>query len=99
MPLYDKMYDMGNAHLPKIAIVGRPNVGKSSLFNRIVGARRSIVESSSGTTRDRLHAQIRWKGKNFTIIDTAGFDPSASSGSNPEPVEGFEAAAPGDMAG
>ncbi len=66
----------------KVAIVGRPNVGKSSLFNRIVGSRQSIVEPRSGTTRDRLHAQIRWKGKNFTIIDTAG----------------FETAAPGDMA-
>jgi ribosome-associated GTPase EngA len=66
----------------KIAIVGRPNVGKSSLFNRISGSRKAIVEPRSGTTRDRLHAQIRWKGKNFTIIDTAG----------------FEAAAPGDMA-
>ncbi len=73
---------MNKTNLLKIAIVGRPNVGKSSLFNRIVGARKAIVESSSGTTRDRLHAQIRWKGKNFTIIDTAG----------------FEAAAPGDMA-
>ncbi|OGW77779.1 MAG: ribosome biogenesis GTPase Der [Omnitrophica bacterium RIFCSPLOWO2_01_FULL_45_24] len=61
-------------NLPKIAIVGRPNVGKSSLFNRIVGARRSIVEPSSGTTRDRLHADIRWKGKGLTIIDTAGFE-------------------------
>ena len=58
----------------KIAIIGRPNVGKSSLFNRIIGARRSIVESSSGTTRDRLHAEIRWKGKGFTIIDTGGFE-------------------------
>jgi len=63
-----------NINLPKIAIVGRPNVGKSSLFNRIVGARRSIVEPSSGTTRDRLHADIRWKGKGLTIIDTAGFE-------------------------
>ena len=65
---------MKNINLPKIAIVGRPNVGKSSLFNRIVGARRSIVEPSSGTTRDRLHADIRWKGKGLTIIDTAGFE-------------------------
>jgi GTP-binding protein len=67
---------MKNINVPKIAIVGRPNVGKSSLFNRIAGVRSAIVESSGGTTRDRLHADIIWKGKDFTIIDTAGFDPS-----------------------
>ncbi len=74
--------NMDDIKLFKIAIVGRPNVGKSSIFNRIAGSRKAIVEPASGTTRDRLHAQIRWKGKSFTIIDTAG----------------FEAAAPGDMA-
>ncbi|MDP3789840.1 MAG: ribosome biogenesis GTPase Der, partial [Candidatus Omnitrophota bacterium] len=63
---------------PKIAIVGRPNVGKSSLFNRIVGSRKAIVDVASGTTRDRLHADIKWKGKTFTIVDTGGFeDPRA----------------------
>jgi GTP-binding protein len=61
---------------PKIVIVGRPNVGKSSLFNRIVGERKAIVESASGTTRDRLYADIKWKAKAFTIVDTGGFEPA-----------------------
>jgi GTP-binding protein len=69
---------MNKTNLLKIALVGRPNVGKSSLFNKIIGAKKAIVESSSGTTRDRLHAQIRWRGKGFTIVDTAGFDASTS---------------------
>ncbi len=60
----------------KIAIVGRPNVGKSSLFNRIAGSRRAIVEEASGTTRDRLYAEISRKNKTFTIIDTGGFEAS-----------------------
>src|SRR3989338_6305536 len=65
---------MKKATHQKIAIVGRPNVGKSSLFNRIVGSRKAIVEATSGTTRDRLHADIKWKGKTFTIVDTGGFE-------------------------
>jgi GTP-binding protein len=67
---------MAKATHPKIVIVGRPNVGKSSLFNRIVGSRKAIVEPASGTTRDRLYADIRWKGKAFTVVDTGGFEPA-----------------------
>ena len=65
---------MAHNKLTKIAIVGRPNVGKSSLFNSIVGTRRAIVEPRSGTTRDRLYADIKWKDKEFTLIDTGGFE-------------------------
>ena len=67
---------MPDTKLVKMAIVGRPNVGKSSLFNRMAGSRKAIVEPASGTTRDRLYAYIEWKGKLFTIIDTGGFDAS-----------------------
>lgn len=61
---------------PKIVVVGRPNVGKSSLFNRMIGARKAIVEAASGTTRDRLHAELKIKGRTFTIVDTGGFEPA-----------------------
>lgn len=59
---------------PVIAIVGRPNVGKSTIFNRIVGERISIVEDVAGVTRDRIYSQGEWLGKEFSIIDTGGID-------------------------
>ena len=58
--------------LPLVAIVGRPNVGKSALFNRILGQRRAIVDPMAGLTRDRLYAESEWRGRRFTIVDTAG---------------------------
>jgi GTPase len=58
--------------LPLVAIVGRPNVGKSALFNRILGERRAIVDPMAGLTRDRLYAESEWRGRRFVIVDTAG---------------------------
>src|ERR671916_1170461 len=60
---------------PIIALVGRPNVGKSTLFNKLIGERRAIVEDLPGTTRDRLYGTTEWSGHAFTIVDTAGILP------------------------
>ena len=64
---------------PLIAIVGRPNVGKSMLFNKLVGHRLSIVEDTPGVTRDRLYAEAEWRNRKFDLVDTGGIEPSADS--------------------
>ncbi|HEX8385051.1 MAG TPA: GTPase, partial [Rubricoccaceae bacterium] len=67
-----------------VAIVGRPNVGKSTLFNRLTESRDSIVHDESGVTRDRLYGDVEWNGRTFDLVDTGGLVPRSA--------EQFEAA-------
>ena len=62
---------------PIVAVVGRPNVGKSTFFNKVVGRRVSIVEDTPGVTRDRIYAEAEWRNRHFALIDTGGIEPSS----------------------
>ena len=62
---------------PIVAIIGKPNVGKSTFFNYLVGSRISIVEDTPGVTRDRVYAETNWRGRNFTLVDTGGIEPES----------------------
>ena len=72
---------------PIVAIVGRPNVGKSTLFNRMIGQRKAIVDPVPGLTRDRLYGVADWRGREFTVVDTAGLDLDTAQDSSRAAIE------------
>ena len=72
---------------PIVAIVGRPNVGKSTLFNRVLGWRKAIVDPQSGLTRDRLYGVAEWRGRELTVVDTAGLDLDSAKDSSRAAIE------------
>src|SRR5688572_29487657 len=65
------------APAPVVAVVGRPNVGKSTLVNRLIGRRQAVVEDIPGVTRDRVAYDAQWSGRRFTVVDTGGWEPEA----------------------
>ncbi|MYV99573.1 ribosome biogenesis GTPase Der [Streptomyces sp. SID3343] len=73
-PDRDEHGDEGGGPLPVLAVVGRPNVGKSTLVNRIIGRREAVVEDTPGVTRDRVYYEATWNGRRFTVVDTGGWE-------------------------
>ena len=71
---YDDKGDEITMALPVVAVVGRPNVGKSTLFNKLIGQRLSIVEDTPGVTRDRIYAKGEWRDRSFMLVDTGGIE-------------------------
>src|SRR5258707_15429351 len=71
----DGVAGLGTAGQPVLAVVGRPNVGKSTLVNRILGARQAVVQDVPGVTRDRVAYDANWRGRAFTVVDTGGWEP------------------------
>src|SRR6267378_3463224 len=71
----EQLIEATKAALPLVAVVGQPNVGKSTLFNRLIGQRRSIVGDEPGITRDRIYGELEWAGARFAIVDTGGIIP------------------------
>jgi GTP-binding protein len=72
---------------PIVAIVGRPNVGKSTLFNRLIGQRKAIVDAQAGLTRDRLYGVAEWRGREVTVVDTAGLDLDSANDASRAAIE------------